>query len=456
MHVVIVGGGVAGTACAQTLINLEHRVTLISPYSLKVLKISKEPMAHRSELLKKYEMDVIPAARAAHISNNFEMVLDRNQLHENFTWLQDEVANVDENRRMVQLKKSSTEIGYDKICYCTGAQPKKLEIELAGSVHYLRDVDSVLSLSADLDNCGENMAVVGSGGIAFELIYGLTKQRKTAVKHLYWFLNEDKTTEKYFDEVAMAFLLDENVGNCIPTESSMVQNCHLFRRKPHHKPTSGSSVGGTDWHSVLFGQSKQMTTGVQLHLIKEPVTKDLIKTYKCDLTCVAIGVNDYLPFTPSNVVNMNMQLAHDQNSYAAGDCCQLDWPEPERPYFFQMKLWSQAQLLGQWAAVCIDHEQPYLDFTFNTFAHMTNFFGYKVVYLGLYRETEDVSFNYRVTKGLEYVKLVLRKGRVIGAVLIGDTDMEEVIEMLIQNEIDISMLEEDLLNPDIDLDHYFD
>lgn len=44
----------------------------------------------------------------------------------------------------------------------------------------------------------------------------------------------------------------------------------------------------------------------------------------------------------------------------------------------------------------------------------------------------------RISPGEEYVKLVVHRGRVVGAILIGDTDMEEVVENLILNNIDVS------------------
>ena len=40
--------------------------------------------------------------------------------------------------------------------------------------------------------------------------------------------------------------------------------------------------------------------------------------------------------------------------------------------------------------------------------------------------------------------------------LIGDTEMEETFENLILNQLDISRYGENLLNPDIDIDDYFD
>ena len=43
-----------------------------------------------------------------------------------------------------------------------------------------------------------------------------------------------------------------------------------------------------------------------------------------------------------------------------------------------------------------------------------------------------------------------------GALLIGETDLEETFENLILNQIDVSSLGENLINPDIDIEDYFD
>jgi len=44
----------------------------------------------------------------------------------------------------------------------------------------------------------------------------------------------------------------------------------------------------------------------------------------------------------------------------------------------------------------------------------------------------------------------------VGAVLIGDTDLEETFENLILNQMDLTPYGEELLNPDIDIEDYFD
>ena len=62
----------------------------------------------------------------------------------------------------------------------------------------------------------------------------------------------------------------------------------------------------------------------------------------------------------------------------------------------------------------------------------------------------------RVTPSVEYVKLIVYNGKLVGALLIGDTDLEEVCENLILNDLDISGVGVDILNPEIDIADYFD
>lgn len=458
---VIVGGGVAGTSCAKTLLNLGHEVILIAPDTLKILK----PDTQSTELLKSYKLDTADDEISFLKSVKFGVEIDYSS---KFTWIKSTVKSIDAENKTLGVGTGNS-ISFDKICFCTGAKPKTLT-EITIPRYHLRDVDSVLTLKSALDNVKESVAIIGSGGIAFDLVHGLKSAKNSNLKNVYWFYDESKTCEKYFDELALKFLLDDKSRKNQGEE--ICDGCEVFKRKPRNKPTGGASVGGTNWQPLMFengenandiknGQNNE--NGSQnypkLHLMKQPVTNDLLKTHNCELAVVAIGVDEHLPFFESRKVDSNMRLINHENHqiFAAGDCCEIVWPTEEAPQFFQMKLWSQAQLFGQWAAVCMDSHQESVDFVFNTFAHMTEFFGYKVIYLGLYRYSEgDATFHYRVTTGVEYVKLVIVNGRVIGAVLIGDTDMEEVMETLIQNEMNISSIEDDILNPDIDLDHYFD
>ena len=50
----------------------------------------------------------------------------------------------------------------------------------------------------------------------------------------------------------------------------------------------------------------------------------------------------------------------------------------------------------------------------------------------------------------------MKEGMMQGALLIGDTDLEETFENLILNQLDLSAYGEDLLDPNIDIEDYFD
>lgn len=62
----------------------------------------------------------------------------------------------------------------------------------------------------------------------------------------------------------------------------------------------------------------------------------------------------------------------------------------------------------------------------------------------------------RCDMGKEYVKVVVSDGRVQGAVLIGETDLEETLENLILNGLNITQFEPHLLDPDFDVEDFFD
>ncbi|GBM18432.1 Pyridine nucleotide-disulfide oxidoreductase domain-containing protein 1, partial [Araneus ventricosus] len=68
----------------------------------------------------------------------------------------------------------------------------------------------------------------------------------------------------------------------------------------------------------------------------------------------------------------------------------------------------------------------------------------------------DYEIIVRSSERTEYVKVVMQDGRMQGAVLVGETDLEETFENLIHNGLDLSMYGEDILNPDIDIEDYFD
>ena len=109
-----------------------------------------------------------------------------------------------------------------------------------------------------------------------------------------------------------------------------------------------------------------------------------------------------------------------------------------------------------------------MGFNFEIFTHVTWFMGKKVVLLGQYNaqglegEPEsDVQLYSRVQEGADgagetFVRVLLLRGRMQGAVLVGETDLEEAFENLILDQLDLSAYGARILDPDLEVDHHFD
>ena len=81
-----------------------------------------------------------------------------------------------------------------------------------------------------------------------------------------------------------------------------------------------------------------------------------------------------------------------------------------------MRLWTQARPMGGFAGLCMasslsEQDPPLLDFSFELFTHVTRFFGFKVVLLGLFNGQKlDGKYEaiVRVTKGLFNLNIFLK------------------------------------------------
>ena len=177
------------------------------------------------------------------------------------------------------------------------------------------------------------------------------------------------------------------------------------------------------------------------------------------------GMQSNFQLSSDSAIDVNEQMETNiKDIYAAGDVCHAKWDHSK--HWFQMRLWTQARQMGMFAAQSMVSsiqsnraEKKDLDFCFEMFTHATKFFGYKVVLLGLFNGQKDIDYEVllRVTTGKEYVKCVMSKdGRMQGALLIGETDLEETFENLILNQMDLSVYGVDLLDPNIDIEDYFD
>ncbi|GIL42910.1 hypothetical protein Vafri_741 [Volvox africanus] len=201
------------------------------------------------------------------------------------------------------------------------------------------------------------------------------------------------------------------------------------------------------------------------------------KVYGADLVVCGIGVipaTEWLPPSLTRAPDGGLAVdrymrTSDPYVFAAGDCCTADWPDGS-PTWFQMRLWTQARLMGTFAAHSMFGrvDEVASGFNFELFTHVTRFLGAKVVFLGLYNgqrlehePAKDIQLFSRVAQaadgsGSTFVRVLMLRGRMLGAVLIGETELEEALENVILDGLDLSAYGPHILDEGFELDHVFD
>lgn len=237
--------------------------------------------------------------------------------------------------------------------------------------------------------------------------------------------------------------------------------------------------------------------------------------YKADLVISAIGVDPAVDWVDDIVkrdadtggglvVGPDMQTSVT-GIYAAGDAASLHFPDDDNDNnddsshsrsmprtWFQMRLWHQARSAGIHAAHSMSGvaDETASDMAFELFTHATRFLGKRIILLGVYNgqglgdeDAADMVSYSRIGSTNDghhggggccgkhtisdkskqhhdgertFVRILLLRGRVIGAVLIGETGLEEALENLILDRLDVGMYGPSLLDPDFELDHVFD
>uniref|UniRef100_A0A2K5N8N1 Pyridine nucleotide-disulfide oxidoreductase domain-containing protein 1 n=1 Tax=Cercocebus atys TaxID=9531 RepID=A0A2K5N8N1_CERAT len=337
----------------------------------------------------------------------------------------------------------------------------------------------------------KRIMIIGNGGIALELVYEIEGCE------VIWAIKDKAIGNTFFDAGAAEFLTSKLIAE--KPEAKIAQKRTRYttegRKKEARSKSKADNVGsalGPDWHEglnlkgtkevsfhILTGHvkmslySKSIVLGRDFQSKMWPVYVELTneKIYGCDFIVSATGVTPNVePFLHGNSFNLGEDggLKVDDHMhtslpdvYAAGDICTASWQLS--PVWQQMRLWTQARQMGWYAAKCMAAaslgDSIDMDFSFELFAHVTKFFNYKVVLLGKYNAQglgSDHELMLRCTKGQEYIKVVMQNGRMMGAVLIGETDLEETFENLILNQMNLSSYGEDLLDPNIDIEDYFD
>ncbi|KAG8034532.1 hypothetical protein G9C98_007608 [Cotesia typhae] len=465
---VVVGGGIAGVSCAESISFLapDEKIILISASPLIKTITNVEPVGMT---MMKFDVE----------EKESTSLSERNSL---LAVVNDVVAQININDKTVETEEGLV-IKYNKLCLCNGARARIIN-ENNPYVIGIRDTESVENFSRKITNA-RRVIVVGNGGIATEIVHEVENVE------VIWIIKDKHISATFVDPGAAEFFHDKLTKD----KSSTAEKSNVCKRFKYTitdgKNRSGLGAAlGPNWHES-FARRGLAADAIKVQVEYEsevnrilrpdqaPSTSDDWPVYVeltndkiigCDFIISATGVtpNVYVKGLENLVLSQDGGFLVDwkletsaSDVYAAGDVSTAGWDLAA--HWFQMRLWTQAHQMGRYAAKSMvssyKNERFLQDFCFELFTHVTTLFGYKVVLLGLYNGQKlgsDYEILLRMTKGLEYIKLVIKDNRLQGAVLIGDTDLEEMCENLILNQLDLSIYGEDLLNPDIDIEDYFD
>ncbi|XP_015113870.1 pyridine nucleotide-disulfide oxidoreductase domain-containing protein 1 [Diachasma alloeum] len=468
---VIIGGGISGVTCAKSLAFLspEESTLLITSNSLIKVVTNVVPLGKVS-----MQLNISKDSSVSLTSDNPSIKI-----------LNETVRRIDPESKTLETESKKL-IKFKKLCICTGARPR-LICEDNPLVLGIRDTESVENFSRRIPEA-RRIVVVGNGGIATEIVY------KIKNVEIVWVIKDRHISATFVDPGAAEFFQSKLSREESSSEHSK-ENINFCKRIKYTATKMGKSKEGVtgaalgpDWHQVFAPEGLENSPSkVEIEYECEvsrvmtpeaagstgwPVFAELTngKIVGCDFIVSATGV------TPNtDIIGLEgIEKSEDggllvdwkletscEDVYAAGDACTANWELSD--HWFQMRLWTQAYQMGCYAAksmVSTLRSEHFLqDFSFELFTHVTRFFGYKIVLLGLYNGQKlsgDYEILLRMTKDEEYVKLVVKGGKLQGAVLIGETDLEEVCENLILNQLDVSIYGEDLLDPNIDIEDYFD
>lgn len=304
---------------------------------------------------------------------------------------------------------------------------------------------------------------------------------------IHWIVKDDHISSTFVDPGAAKFFKESllDVDSRVE-EKYAIKRMRYEQTSKENAPTKGPALG-PDWHRKLDmtgSLTEDLPNRIEIHyncevqeIIQQkdseyPIALKLTNNelLECDLVVSATGVTPCIDFEidlpikfgPDGGIFVDdlMQTSLDR-VYAAGDISFAGWELA--PHFFQMRLWTQARQMGGMAAKTIagklNNEPVIADFCFELFGHVTKLFGYQVILLGNYNGqglNNQYEILLRVTPKKEYIKFVLKDGKLQGAILIGETDLAETCENLILNQLDLTPYGDDILDPNIDIEDYFD
>ncbi len=406
MQYVIVGNGTAATSAIETIRESDKKgkIAVISDesyfnYSRPLIsyllgkKVTVEKMAYRDKNF--------------YTANRVDLILDN------------KAKKLDLKKKYVILADSQ-KIPFDKLLITTGGAPIIPEIKgrnLKGVFAFTKLADARRIEKYIKANKTKKAVVLGGGLIGLKATEALIELKiKVTIVEL-----TDRILSATFDKKASGVI--EGVLKKI--------GCKLI---------ANNTI------AEIKGKNKKL---------KEVVLKGK-KRVPADLVIMAIGVVPNIELTNNTPIKTNKGiLVNDylqtsvRDIYAAGDCCEakdllleMNWP---------IAIWPVAVRQGKIAGYNMAgiKKEYQGNFTMNS----VELCGVPTVSVGRsYTENESYQIlDYFAPEKSVYRKVVLKKGRIVGAIFVGDIERAGIYTGLIKDKIDVSDFKENLLKEDFGL-----
>lgn len=474
MHAVVVGGGVAGTSCAEALLawsSLEHAdsptpsVTLVSASDTVCLGRALSGTARLREVTVHASSGTDWGARAG------------------VRFVHARATGLDAAGRTVTLS-SGDALRYDALCVATGAAPIVPEtLRGIGCMHVVRDAGSIDALRRAVRGA-KSVLVVGSGGVALETVYALedvdvvwafrgeTPGRaffdKTAAEALLAARGLDPSAEgeerprgpAQKDAIAAAAAADA-LGSALGAAHGPFWGAEGVLRGVLDRPGKLVLHAGTEVAAVEEGAA-----GAKVTLTDGSVVHADVIVCGTGVVPVTSWVGSALSLAPCGGIEVpaGVMTTSVPAVFAAGDCTAVRTADAGRDWF-QRRLWTQAGLAGACAGRLMAHAlvgaSDVVDtgMEFELFAHATRFLGVRVAFLGRYR-AQGLPEGYKMLEAGRdgaFVRAVVSVGVLRGALLVGEAvERAETFENLILDGLNVDHLGAALVDLDEDIADYFD
>ncbi|MBP6881266.1 MAG: NAD(P)/FAD-dependent oxidoreductase [Candidatus Pacebacteria bacterium] len=400
----IIGGGIAGTACAETLRKEDKNA--------RIIIVSDEP--HRL-----YSRVLLTKPNFFHGKIPFDRIFLKDD-----KWYQDQKIELWLGRKAVHLDPvehkitlDNTEVlKYEKLLLAVGGAPRRLDIPGADKkgIYYLRTIDETKEIIEAVKHAKKGVSL-GGGIIGFEMaemmvLGGLDTTFVLASKH-------------YRDNVM-------GIETAIAIEKSMEE--HGVKIKPEAKAVE--ILGDDHITGIRFADGSELECDFLVVGIGTVVPADFI-------TEAGIVVDQGIKATAKLKTNK-------PDTYTAGDCAQFYDPLVDEEIVHGS--WANAQAQGQTAARnMMGHNEQYRYVSFFT----THGFGHAMTYVGDTRQNlpgrEIIERGTPGDKG--YGRIVIEDNQLTGALFLDSTTDVQVIGKLIEKDVIIRDKKAVLADPDSDL-----